>query len=58
LRWPLRGMTLDEVAEGVLSSFGLISHYENGRKYPTEETVDALAELLGVRPSFFYVSPD
>jgi Zn-dependent peptidase ImmA (M78 family)/transcriptional regulator with XRE-family HTH domain len=50
----LRGMTLNEVALGVASSFGLISHYENGRKQPSSEVVAALAELLGVHPSFFY----
>jgi Zn-dependent peptidase ImmA (M78 family)/transcriptional regulator with XRE-family HTH domain len=50
----LRGMTLHEVAHGVSSSFGLISHYENGRKQPSPEIVAALAELLGVTPSFFY----
>ena len=50
----LRGMTLNEVANGVVSSFGLISHYENGRKQPSPEVVAALAELLGLHPSFFY----
>src|SRR5258705_13531417 len=50
----LRRMTLNEVADGVASSFGLISHYENGRKQPSPEVVAALAELLGVNPTFFY----
>lgn len=50
----LRGMTLNDVADGVVSSFGVISHYENGRKQPSPEVVAALAELLGVSPSFFY----
>lgn len=52
----LRGMTLNDVANGVVLSFGAISHYETGRKQPTPEVVAALAELLGVHPTFFYTS--
>jgi Zn-dependent peptidase ImmA (M78 family)/transcriptional regulator with XRE-family HTH domain len=50
----LRGLTLNDVARAVAVSFGLISHYENGRKQPSPDVTAALAELLGVRPDFFF----
>lgn len=49
-----RGYTLQNVADRVASSFGLISHYENGRKEPSGELVNALAEIHAVRREFFY----
>jgi Zn-dependent peptidase ImmA (M78 family)/DNA-binding XRE family transcriptional regulator len=50
-----RDMTLRQLADSVSVSFGLISHYEKGRKKePSPDLVAALGEILGVEPTFFY----
>ena len=54
-----RGLTLEELADKVSATFGLLSHYENGRrKEPAQDVVEALAEVLGVRPGFFFTPLD
>ena len=50
-----RQVTLKKLAEEVSVSFGLLGHYENGRrKRPGEDLVGALALALEVKPGFFF----
>lgn len=47
-----RGLTLTRLAEQTGLSTRSVSLYENGHQTPTEETLLALADALGVAPSF------
>jgi len=50
-----RGLTLTALAKKVYASTGLLSHYENGRRrQPSDDLVGALADVLKVKPAFFY----
>ena len=50
-----QNVTLKKLAETVSVSFGLLSHYENGRrKQPSSDVVEALAHALDVKPTFFF----
>ena len=52
-----KDVTLKTLADTVSVSFGLLSHYENGRrKKPSDDLVAALAHALDVKPGFFFES--
>lgn len=46
-----KGMTQEELAEKIYVSRTLISKYENGAVYPTEENIEKLALFFGVKIS-------
>lgn len=48
-----RGLTLREVADRIQVTPGAISSFEVGRKFPAPRTVEELAGVLDVDPSFF-----
>lgn len=49
----LRGWTLKELAGKVAVSTSLLSHFENGRREPQLEILEALGATLGFEPGFF-----
>lgn len=50
-----RGLTQKQLAADVVASHSLISQYETGRMTdPPEDLVNAVAEVLGFAPDFFY----
>jgi len=49
-----RGMTQKEMAEEVVAPVPLISYLEKGQRMPSEDLVEAIGQVLGFEPAFFY----